>query len=270
MSASWPGSSRSGGAPGRGTHARPRARCRDRFVTTRLPFGQIECVSVSSCCASFCSWARTGVAGPTTQEPRGDRRLDQLADSGGRDGRRPSHVPCQIQEIAALRRCRGRHCLGRPPRRRHHDDRRERGAARQSPARRAAGSPGREPRRRSSTWWSSSRRTSRSTTTSAPTRTPPTPAGSPSTPRRGHPKVNGLLSPGPPGGGTCSRTTPTAPTRAARPHERQRPAHLRPGPRLHRRATGLQRREDGPVHRDGRHRHRREPDRPGLPGPGRA
>ena len=53
---------------------------------------------------------------------------------------------------------------------------------------------------------------------------------------------------------------------AARPGRHQRRPHLRPGPRLQRRAEGLRRRGDGQVRGQRRHGQRHQPAGPALPG----
>ena len=157
---------------------------------------------------------------------------------------------------------------GSRPGRRRHGGRRERGAARRQFRDRsgaAACISRRRPRRPSSTWWSSSTRMSRSTTTSGPTRTRPTPTAAPSRQAR-HPEVNGLYT-------SITSNGPTGPLLTSNPNPTTPPAvhsagpDLRPGPRLHAGAAGLQRREDGqvrPVHRDRHLLRRRHYGAPGL------
>ena len=250
------------------------AQRRDGFLIARLPFGQIECASVSSRYASFCSWVRpvrTGAAPPAAREPSGGSQAPTARDSGGRHGQRPSHGLCQIQENAALRRCRRRHRHGRRPRCRRDDDRRERGVAHRS---RRSGQHGRQlvlragnrdadqaPRChlpgkhivRSLFRYLPARRQHQRPAFHGIARDAAGERASDQGPRRRNPAHE-----------QSQRRQPNP----LQPHERQRSAHLRPGPQLHRRAAGLQRREDEQVHLDRRHRQRHEPDRPAVPGLG--
>jgi len=83
-----------------------------------IPLGQLGLRGARSCALAS-----------RPREPEGIRRRTQPADSGGRDGRRPSHGPCQTQESPALRGGGRRRRHRRRPRRGRHGDRRERGTA---------------------------------------------------------------------------------------------------------------------------------------------
>ena len=65
---------------------------RDGFLTPRLPSGQIECVLVSSRCASFCTWVRPSAPAPRPQSPAGFAGTFSQQTQEGEMGEGPATV----------------------------------------------------------------------------------------------------------------------------------------------------------------------------------